>query len=199
MTENLMAGADALASTPMPRSCVSQLLNLTKLTIFAKFATMDSPQQPTPAVITPPFEVHTMTAEAPSPPNPMQSLRERLIQEGFIIPESSIEKLKDKLNKKVLPIIAASIDMQDEMRKSYLNYAISVIAGRAIDSLSKYECESFGEKLRYIWTLRFSLLINKLDKFINFSFPMLISNGQSTPFARCGFYSPLKENMKNVP
>ena len=149
--------------------------------------------------ITPPTEVHTMTAEAPSPPSPMQSLRDRLIQEGSIIPKSSVEKLRDKLNKKVLPIIAAGSDIQDEMRKSYLNYAISVVTGRAIYLLSEYESESFGERLRHIWTLRFSLLINKLDKFINFSFPTLMANDQSTPFARCGFYSPLKENMKNVP
>lgn len=152
-----------------------------------------------PAVITPQSEVHTMTAEALSPPNPMQSLRERLIQEGFIIPESSIEKLKDKLNRKVLPIIAASSDMQDEMRKSYLNYATHAISRSAINSLSKYESTSFHEKLRYIWILRFSLLINKLDKFINFPILMSMANGQSAPFARCGFYSPLKENMKNVP
>jgi hypothetical protein len=57
-------------------------MNLTKIAI------MSAPQQPTPAVITPQFEVHTMTAEALSPPNPMQSLRERLIQEGSIVPRS---------------------------------------------------------------------------------------------------------------
>lgn len=77
---------------------------------------MGSPQQPMPAVITPQSEVRTMTAEAPSPPNPMQSLRDRLIQEGSIIPKSSVEKLRDKLNKKLLPIIATGNDIKDEMR-----------------------------------------------------------------------------------
>lgn len=149
--------------------------------------------------ITPPTEVHTMTAEAPSPPNPMQSLRDRLIQEGSIIPKSSVEKLRDKLNKKLLPIIAAGNDIKDEMRKSYLSYAMHVIAFRSKDLLSEHELKSFDEKLRYTWMLRFSLLINKLYKFINFSFLTLITSNQSTPFARYGFYSPLKENMKNVP
>lgn len=160
---------------------------------------MGSPQQPMPAVITPQSEVRTMTAEAPSPPNPMQSLRERLIQEGSIVPGASAEKLRDKLNKKIVQLIDAGSDMHDEMRKSYFNYAISVIVGRAIDSLLEYESESLDEKPRYIWTLRFSLLINKFNKSINSSFSKLLANGQSTPFARCGFYSPLKENMKNAP
>lgn len=109
-----------------------------------------------------------MAVDALSPPNLMQSLRERLIQDGSIVPDSSIEKLKDKLNKKALPIATAGSDMLDEMRKSYLDYAIAVIAGRAMDLLSKYESESFGEKLRYIWVLKFSLLISKLNKFTNF-------------------------------
>ena len=152
-----------------------------------------------PAVITPQSEVHTMTAEAPSPPNPMQSLRERLIQEGSIIPEAGVEKLRDKLNRKIIQVIAAGNDIEDKMRKSYLNYAMHVIARSAIDSFSKYESTSLCEKLRYIWILRFSLLINKFNEFINSSFSRLRVNGQGAPFARCGFYSPLKENMKNAP
>jgi hypothetical protein len=160
---------------------------------------MGSPQQPMPAVITPQSEVHTMTAEAPSPPNPMQSLRERLIQEGSIVPGASAEKLRDKLNKKIIQIIATGSDIEDEIRRSYLNYAVHAIVCRANDLLFEYELESLGERLRYAWMLRFSLLINKLDKFINFSISDLMANDQGTPFARCGFYSPLKENMKNAP
>lgn len=107
-----------------------------------------------------------MTAEALSPPHPMQSLRERLIQEGSIVPEASVEKIRDKLNKKIVGLIDLAPDLQDEMRKSYLDYAMSVIIGRAIDSLSEYKSESLGKKLRCYWVLRFSLLINKLDKLI---------------------------------
>lgn len=160
---------------------------------------MGSPQQPMPAVITPQSEVHTMTAEAPSPPNPMQSLRERLIQEGSIVPEAGVEKLRDKLNRKIIQIIDASSYLHREIGKSYLDYVLSVIVGHATDSLSEHESKSLSEKIRYIWTLKFSLLINKFNKFINFSFPELILNSRGAPFARCGFYSPLKENMKNAP
>lgn len=129
----------------------------------------------------------------------MQSLRERLIQDGSIFPEGSVEKLRDKLNKKIFQVVDAGSSMHDEIRKSYLEYAISVLIGRATDSFSEYESESLDEKLRYIWTLRFSLLINKLEKFINSLLPKLKTNCQSTLFARCRFYSPLKENMKNAP
>lgn len=129
----------------------------------------------------------------------MQSLRERLIQEGSIVPEGSVEKLRDKLNKKIFQIIDEGSKTHDETRKSYLDYAFSVLIGRAIDSLSEFESESSDGKSRYIWTLRFSLLINKFEKFINSLSSKLRANCQSTLFARCGFYSPLKENMKNAP
>jgi len=108
----------------------------------------------------------------------MQLLRERLIQEGSIITESSVEKLRDKLNRKIIQFTGASNDIEDEIRKSYLNYAMHVIVCRAKDLLSEHELKSFDEKLRYTWMLRFSLLINKLDKFINFSFSIFHANGE---------------------
>lgn len=39
----------------------------------------------------PQFKVHSMVAKALSPPKPMQALRERLIQDGSIIPNSDSE------------------------------------------------------------------------------------------------------------
>lgn len=138
-----------------------------------------------------------MTAEALSPPNPMQLLRERLIKEGSIVSGASIEKLKDKLNKKIIQVIDVESIFNNEIGKYY--NAISVICGRAIDFASEYESESLGEKPKHIWILRLSLLINKFYKFINSLFLNLRTNTQRTPFARCGFYSPLKENMKNAP
>lgn len=129
----------------------------------------------------------------------MQSLRERLIQEGTIFPGASGENIIDKLNKKIAGFIDLVPDLQNEMRKSYLDYAMSVIVRRAIDSLSEYESESLGKKIRCYWVLRFSLLINKLDKFINSTCGELRAINQSTLLVRNGFYSPLKENMKNTP
>lgn len=140
-----------------------------------------------------------MTAEALSPPSPMQSLRERLIQQGSIVPRTGVEKLIDQLNKKIIQIIDADSATHDEIRKSYLDYAMSVLIRRSIHSLSEYESKSSDENNTYIWALKFSLLINKFNRFINFSFQNLRANDQSTQVARCGFYSPLKENMKNTP
>lgn len=194
-----MTDADALAALPYGAKLCAIASKLNEIDDLHKGCDNRLTSTTDASRITPQSEVHAMTAEAPLPPNPMQSLRERLIQEGSIIPEASIEKLRDKLNRKIIQVIDAGSYLHREIRKSFLDYAISVIVCRATDSLSEHESGSLSEKLRYIWTLRFSLLINKFDKFINFSFPKLTANSLSTSFARCGFYSPLKENMKNAP
>lgn len=140
-----------------------------------------------------------MTAEALSPPGPAQSLRERLIKEGTIVPESSAKELRDKVREKIDLLFIVVGNMADEMRRSYLEYALSVFGGRFRSLDSEYESESAERKPSYFWELSFLLLINKINKEICSLFSKSILKSKNLITVRCGFYSPLKENMKNTP
>ena len=105
-----------------------------------------------------------MTAEALSPPGPAQSLRERLIKEGTIVPESSAKELRDKVREKIDLLVIVGGNMADEMRRSYLEYVLSVLGGRFRSLDSEYESESAERKPSYFWELSFLQLINKINQ-----------------------------------
>ncbi|MDP2095000.1 MAG: hypothetical protein Q8K50_14085, partial [Hydrogenophaga sp.] len=75
-----------------------------------------------------------MTAEAPSPPNPMQSLRERLIQEGSIVPSQAnaaisqnpsselAETIKEKLEK-IFSVLSEARNRLSAFAKSIQEFA----------------------------------------------------------------------------
>lgn len=140
-----------------------------------------------------------MTAEALSPPNPMQSLRERLIKEGAIVPKSSAKELRDKVHEKINHLVIIGNKLAGEMRRSYLEYALSVIEGRFRSLDAVYETETAEKKPSHFWVISFSLLINKINKDIYSLFSKSILKSNNIIAIRCGFYSPLKENMKNTP
>ena len=177
----------------------SNLFNLTRLTKFTKIATMGSPQQTPLAAFTPQFEVHTMTVQALSPPNPMQSLRERLIKEGTIVPESSAKELIDKVREKINHLIIVSNSLTDEIRRSCIECTLSVIKGHFRSLDSEYESGNAEKKPSHFWVISFSLLINKINKNICSLFSKSILKSKNLVAIRHGFYSPLKENMKNTP
>lgn len=135
-----------------------------------------------------------MTAEALSPLNSMQSLRERLIQEGSVVPAASVEELRDTLNRRICKIVDLGKGLENEMFGIY-----SLIVVRSIGGICKFESECFGDKIPYVQLLRLSLLINKFSEFFNSLIGKRRVNYRSASFARCGFYSPLKESMKNTP
>ena len=157
---------------------------------------MGSPQQTALAAFTPQFEVHTMTAEALSPTNPMQSLRERLIKEGSIIPSQSnaaisqnfiselASDIKDRLER-ILSILSES-----RKRISSLGKYIKEIADKfyGFDLASKSPCSYFS-LLSFLNLHRIlEVFIKNQDKKIG-----------SFLVVRFGFFFAFKENMKNTP
>ncbi len=157
---------------------------------------MDSPQQPTPAVITPPFEVHTMTAEAPSPPNPMQSLRERLIQEGSIIPSQEnanmspnpigdiTDAIKDRLEK-IFSVLS-------EVRKNFSSFGKTILALE--EKFADFELTS-RSVCSYFSLLGFLNLHRLLEVLVKHQ----DKRTKSFLVVRAGFFFAFKENMKNTP
>ena len=101
-----------------------------------------------------------MTAEALSSLNSMQSLRERLIQEGSVVPAESVEELRDTLNRRICKIVDLGKGLDNEMFGIY-----SLIVVRSIGGFCKFESECFGKKILYVQLLRLSLLINKFSEF----------------------------------
>lgn len=157
---------------------------------------MGSPQQPMPAVITPQSEVHTMTAEAPSPPNPMQSLRERLIQEGSIVPsqansaisQNSINAWTDVIKERMKKIFS----LLSDVKKKFAAFVkcIQTFANKfsEFDFESKSDCGHF--RLLGILNLHriLEVLLKRQDKRI-----------RNSLVVRTGFFFAFKENMKNTP
>ena len=157
---------------------------------------MGSPQQPTLAVITHQFAVHTMTAEALSPPNPMQSLRERLIQEGSIVPshenaansQNAIGGLADAIREQLEKIY--SVFLESRKKFSTLEKYIQAFEDKfhGFDSISRSGCSYFS-LLGFLNLHRIlDVLVKHQDKRI-----------ESFLFVRVGFFFAFKENMKNTP
>jgi len=137
-----------------------------------------------------------MTAEALSPPNPMQSLRERLIQEGSIVPSQEnatislnpISELADAIKEKIAKVFEAI----KEAGKRFAAFAKSLQAFKeklfGIDLVSRSGCGYFS-LLSYLNLHRIlEVLLKHEDKRLgNFL------------IARTGFFFAFKENMKNTP
>ncbi|MBF5005333.1 hypothetical protein [Diaphorobacter caeni] len=137
-----------------------------------------------------------MTAEALSPPNPMQSLRERLIQEGSIVPshenaansQNSISELVDAIKGKLEKVF--SVLLEAGKKFSALEKYIQAFADRfsGFDLISRSGCSYFS-LLGFLNLHRIlEVLVKHQDKRIG-----------SFLFVRAGFFFAFKENMKNTP
>ena len=137
-----------------------------------------------------------MTVEALSPPSPMQSLRERLIQEGSIVPSQAnpaivrnpLSELADDLKEKLAKVFAAFA----EVRKKFAVFQKYIQAFKEnfseIDLASKSGC-SYYSLLSFLNLHRIlEVLLKHQDKKLG-EFIII----------RTGFYFAFKENMKNTP
>lgn len=140
-----------------------------------------------------------MTAEALSPPNPMQSLRERLIQEGSITPEKS-ESTKSEANRLVLK--ATQDKVLAVLESCYLNSELNREFARFFALLEKSlgKISSVGDALNkevcnYASVLVFLNIYRLLKNLIenNNIFIKVVS------VVRTGFFFAFKENMRNTP
>lgn len=137
-----------------------------------------------------------MTAEALSPPDPMQSLRERLIQDGTIVPSDKnvvhlkraahevIEFLKEK--------IAKTFAFFQELGQKFSAYA-EAIKRYKDDFYDAYSVAHLG--CSYFSVLKFLNIFRSLNVLINKEQRSFNKSG----IARTGFFFAFKENMKNTP
>lgn len=148
-----------------------------------------------------------MTAEALSPPNPAESLRERLIREGKIVPAldsaaspsvklAAHERLLEEI-KKLKELLGGNYLEKYRKKFIYENYLKALKYFN--DSLNQNESDFYGSNEKVVINYYFALSIKHL-KIISTalnSFEKLLSNRVIT--LRSGFFFAFKENMKNTP
>lgn len=143
-----------------------------------------------------------MTVEALSPPNLAESLRERLIREGKIIPaadstSSGAYSPSAKLFMLVSAILQSSERKESETRsiKSHLIKIFRYVNDVLDLEDSKDDLNSKTVLVDYCYALcvkRIKIIISALDDSRKF-----LSNRVS--ILRSGFFFAFKENMKNTP
>ncbi|WP_211456525.1 hypothetical protein [Comamonas brasiliensis] len=130
------------------------------------------------------FEALTMTAEALSPPNPAESLRERLIRKGVITPEAS-----DEINQRAAKIVNRVILVGNLGRGFYseINRICGIInkVFKTINKSLQNACLSLAEKK-----------INKLILSIEGRFSKL---NRGFEIVRHSFFFAFKVDKRNTP
>lgn len=149
-----------------------------------------------------------MTADALSPPNPAESLRERLIREGKIVPamDSSLDSLHiaaEELSKLAEDLDKVCLLLDDisltKARRNYI-YENYLKALRYYEDLFHSEESEIGASHSNVVINYFYALSVKHLKVIDCALrdvERFLSNRVS--ILRSGFFFAFKENMKNTP
>lgn len=148
-----------------------------------------------------------MTAEALSPPNPAESLRERLIREGKIVPAqdstsspsaqmTARERLLDEIEKLNALLGGNYLEKYREkfIRDNYLkliNYFYDAF------NINDSDFSVSSEKVVIDYYFALSVKHLKIISSALNSFGKLLSN--RVVILRSGFFFAFKENMKNTP
>ncbi|MGV8805077.1 MAG: hypothetical protein ACWA6Y_08960 [Polaromonas sp.] len=130
-----------------------------------------------------------ISSEALFPPKPAESLRERLIREGTIVPSKNLDLLKQKIDKKlalfnIYKLNRFGTDLFIELYNSVVGcYKLSCVNGVSNLPANLYAF----------------LLLKKIERI-----KRIILNDRVTEFIlfniyRCGFFFAFKENKKNTP
>lgn len=125
-----------------------------------------------------------MTAEALSPPNPAESLRERLIRTGEIIPadpQERIDRIKASINKVIL-VGNLGRDIFSE-----------------IDSILKIVSRQFSELGKTFEVLALSLAERKILNLIHSCDKCLSKFNKSFQIVRQSFFFAFKVDKRNTP
>ena len=149
-------------------------------------------------VITHQLEIYAMTTEALSPPNNSQMLRERLIQEGAIVPSRTTQNIREAASEKPNDLTFLYEKFRYGKSLSF-DYIMSIIKGQLEFANSGDESETTLKKPTFFWLLNFSLVIKKINKTLNFLFTNTALQRKNFVVSKNRFYSPFKENMKNTP
>jgi hypothetical protein len=141
------------------------------------------------------FEAHTMTAEALSPPDPMNALRDQLIQNGSVVPSTNADQQRvqgigiaiGSTREKVLKVIESI-----EKFKSISEFSRAIdrcFSGISISDFFQKSCCSYSDLLRFLNLHRvLENLIKRREK-----------SSDEASIVRTGFFFAFKENMRNTP
>lgn len=127
-----------------------------------------------------------MTSKTLSPSKLGESLRERLIREGTIVPSKSLNLLKQKIDTELA--VLKTIKLIKGVLDSYTERCISILKGFCaleVPNLHVNLCAFLA--LKKIDRLKKKLLNDRKSEFSLFN------------VYRCGFFFAFKENKKNTP
>lgn len=142
---------------------------------------MASPQLMAQAVTHLCFEAHTMTAEALSPPNPAESLRERLIREGKIVPPKLQQAVGRGLRTVDKLIIVGNLGRDFE---------------REIKSIIEKIIKAFSVNSKFLQDAYLSLADKKINSLFN---NFIINKNYFFEIARQSFFYAFKVDKRNTP
>lgn len=161
---------------------------------------MVSPQLMAQAVTHLCFESNTMTAEALSPPNPAESLREQLIREGKIVPAKNesdgLNNINDQINHHIVILNHIFFRREyDQLISRVCRQAKSFL--EEADSIENSGAERKNKNLIVAYLRILSLTsLKSINKLIFILFKNL---SDRVSILRSGFFFAFKENMKNTP
>jgi len=151
------------------------------------------------------FESNTMTAEALSPPNPAESLRERLIREGKIVPAKEMLTITYQTPSEQLAEVLARL--KELVEQHSLDNARKKLTQRyLLQALEYYEqavciressSKEGGQKILFDYYTALSINQIKMIGYVLRNIGKNLSNKIS--ILRSGFFFAFKENMKNTP
>lgn len=146
-----------------------------------------------------------MTAEALSPPNPAESLRERLIREGKIVPAKNESENFNNINDEIkhyMDLYDLKIESFKNLRSEYVQliaraYRIAELFSEEADSVENSDLESKNKNLVVAYLRILSL--TSLKSIGRLVFILLKNLSEQVAILRLGFFFAFKENMKNTP
>lgn len=146
-----------------------------------------------------------MTAEALSPPNLAESLRERLIREGKIVPAKNESENFNNINDEIkhyMDLYDLKIESFKNLRSEYVQliarvYRVAELFSEEADSVENSDLERKNKNLVVAYLRILSL--TSLKSIGRLVFILLKNLSEQVAILRSGFFFAFKENMKNTP
>lgn len=146
-----------------------------------------------------------MKAEALSPPNLAESLRERLIREGKIVPAKNESENFNNINdeiKYLMDLYDFKIESSKNLRPAYTQliarvYREAELFSDEADAVENSDLERKNKNL--IVTYLRILSLTSLKSINRLAFTFFKNLSEKVSILRSGFFFAFKENMKNTP
>ncbi|MBB2775738.1 UNVERIFIED_ORG: hypothetical protein HNP28_001026 [Comamonas terrigena] len=146
-----------------------------------------------------------MTAKALPPPNQTESLRERLIREGKIVPAKNESEIFNNINDEIkyyLDLYEVKVECVKNLRREYVQlinrvHRLAEMFLEEANSVDNSESERKNKNLVVAYLRILSLTsLKSIDRLVFILFKNL---SEQVAILRSGFFFAFKENMKNTP